>query len=260
MTGQREPVARALEVLNWLADHPKTPWSIRRVARDLETSPTTVHRIFGTFEASGLLRKDGDGGYLPSLGLYRMCRAIIGEDLPVELARPHLTALMEEVDETVMFGAYDPKRQQMMYLAVCLSRHPVQHIVVANEWRTIHAGAAGLGILAFLPEPERRSVYARGLERFTDKTIVNEDELEAMLATIRRAGYVRSRGQRRVGAGGIAAPVFDCLGNVFGDVCITIPDQRFDERLTKSRGTAAVAAADAITEQFRRAGFRRGFA
>ena len=77
MTAQREPVGRAIDVLGWMADHPKAPWSIRQVARDLETSPTTIHRIFGVFEAQGLLQKDANGGYSASLELHRLCRLII---------------------------------------------------------------------------------------------------------------------------------------------------------------------------------------
>src|SRR5262245_15510562 len=156
-----------------MADHPKSPWSIRQVARDLETSPTTIHRIFGVFEAQGLLQKDLNGGYSASLELHRLCRLIIvGQDLPVTIARPYLEGLRDKWDETVMLGVYDPGQQLMMYLDVLQSRQPVQHIVVPNVWRSIHAGAAGMAILAYLPEAERRRLYEGGLEAFTDRTLV----------------------------------------------------------------------------------------
>lgn len=259
MTGQREPVSRAIDVLNWMADHPKPPWSVRQVARDTNTSPTTIHRIFATFEERGLLQRDVNGGYLPSLGLYRLCRSIVGQDLPVALAREALDALAEECNETVMLGAYDAKRQQMMYIDVRQAHHPVQHIVVPNEWRPIHAGATGLAILAFLPEPERRALYERGLPALTENTVVDVDEIEKSLVEIRRTGYVRTRGRHTVGAVAVAAPVFDSAGNVFGDVCITVPDQRFQDDLTDVLGKAAMRTAAAISELLRSAGYRRGF-
>lgn len=260
MTVQREPVGRAIDVLVWMSEHAKTPWSVRQVARDLKTSPTTVHRIFTIFEGRGLLQKDGNGGYLPSLGLYKLCRLIVGQDLPVAVARPHLDALLEETGETVMLGAYEGKLGMMMYIDVRHTRHPIQHMVVANEWRPIYAGATGLAILAFLSEAERREIYDRGMAPLTDRTVIDIDELENNLAKIRRAGYARTLGQHRVGAVGIAAPVFDCDGDVFGDVCLTIPEQRFQERLTKPLGTAVMATANAITAGLRSAGHRRGFA
>jgi DNA-binding IclR family transcriptional regulator len=242
----------------WMGDHPTTPWSLRQVARDLRTSPTTVHRIFRVFEEHGLLHKDTNGGYFPSLGLYKLASSIgVGQDLPVMIARPHLEALRDKIDETVMIGAYDPHRQEMMYLDVIESSHPVQHIVVPNRWRSIYPGAAGMGILAFLSEPERRSVYKRGLEAFTERTVVDVDELEKLLAKIRRDGYVISRGQRRVGAVGIAAPIFDSAGQVFGDVVITIPEQRFNEGLGATVASAGAATAKVISAELKAAGYVR---
>jgi IclR family acetate operon transcriptional repressor len=246
VTGRREPVARAIEVLSWMADHPTAPWSIRRVARDLEN-------------AQGLLQKDGSGGYLPSIGLFKLCRSIVGHDMPVILAREHLDALADTCGETVMLGAYDPKRGEMMYVDVRQAHHPVQHVVIPNVWRPIYAGATGLAILAFLPAEERQAIYARGLEPLTERTVADANELEDMLATIREVGYVRTKGHHMVGAVGIAAPVFDSSGAVFGDVCITVPEQRFQEKQTKPLGTAAMQTAAAITDQLRSAGYRRGF-
>jgi IclR family acetate operon transcriptional repressor len=183
----------------------------------------------------------------------------VGQDLPSALAREALDTLADECGETVMLGAYDPKRQQMMYIDVRQAHHPVQHIVVPNEWRPIYAGATGLAILAFLPEKERRELYDSGLSALTDRTIIDVEEIEKTLAEIRRVGYVRTRGRHTVGAVGIAAPVFDSVGNVFGDVCITLPDQRFQDELTEVLGKAAMRTAATISDHLRSAGYRRGF-
>src|ERR1700728_3745235 len=104
--GEREPVGRSLDVLIWIATHPDPPWSVRSVARELGTSPTTVHRIFGTFESRGLLERDGDGGYVPGLELFRIGHSVAGQLSPAHLVRPHLEALSSQFSETVMVGAY----------------------------------------------------------------------------------------------------------------------------------------------------------
>jgi DNA-binding IclR family transcriptional regulator len=252
-------VARAVAVLDWMAKHPETPWSIRQVARDMDTSPTTVHRIFTVFEAQGLLDKDGLGGYLPSLGLYKLCRSIAGQDVTVVLARPYLEALAKDRDETVMLGAFDARRGEMMYVDVLQAHHAVQHMVTAHEWRPVYAGATGLAILAFLPDSERQAIYERGLKQLTDRTVVDADALEGVLADVRRAGFAFTKGHHRVGTVGFAAPVFDCSGVVFGDVCVTIPAQRFQDDLTESIGQAVITTAAAVSEQFRSVGYRRGF-
>ncbi len=257
MSGHREPVGRTLEALAWMADHPKTPWGIRQVARDMNTSPTTVHRIFGVFEGRGLLQKDGNGGYIPSIDLYRMCRSIGGQDLPVRVARPLLNNLARESSETVMLGAYDARRHEMMYVDVRRTPHALPHIGRLNRWRPIHAGAPGLAILAFLRRAERDEVYQHGLDAMTDRTVVDIDELEQLLAQVRELGFAHTRGHHTVGTVGFGAPVFDAAGNVYGDVCIGMSEQRFSDQLVQPLGEMAKATASAISHRLKAAGYRR---
>ncbi|GAB2965604.1 IclR family transcriptional regulator [Amycolatopsis acidiphila] len=260
VAGEREPVARAIDVLSWLAANPKPPWSVRHVARGLRMSPTTVHRIFGIFETRGLLEKDGEGGYVAGLELYRISHSVAAQMSPVHLVRRHLEALCAECGETVLLGGYDAKRAQMMFVDVVQAPHPVQYLSKLNEWLPLHSGATGLAILAFLPELERKSIYAAGLASLTDRTLVTEDDIEAALTQVRQQGYACSHGQRTLGAVGIAAPVFDAADHVFGDVCVTIPEQRFTEPMAATVGAAVLATSKIVTEELRRAGYRRGIA
>jgi IclR family acetate operon transcriptional repressor len=259
-TGEREPVGRGLDVLIWICTHPNPPWSVRSIARELDTSPTTVHRIFGTFESRGLLERDGDGGYVPGLELFRISHTVAAELSPARLARPHLEALSNQFSETAMLGTYNSQRGEMIYLDVVQSAHPVRYIIEKGMWMKIHAGATGLAILSFLPEQERRAIYKRGLAPLTDQTVTTEEDLELAAAQIRQVGWVSTHGQRTVGAVGTAAPVFDAAAEVFGDVCITIPEQRFDDRLTETIGAAVAATAKNVTAELCRAGYRRGTA
>jgi IclR family acetate operon transcriptional repressor len=257
-TGEREPVGRAIDVLVWLATHPTPPWSVRVVARGMNTSPTTVHRIFGIFEGRGLLEKDGDGGYVPGLELYRVCHSVAGRMSPVPVVRHHLEALEQECQESVLLGAYDPKRGEMMYLDMVQSPHPIRYIIGLNEWLPVHAGASGLAIFASLPPEERRKLLACGLTQVTDRTRVTEDQLEDAVGRIRRSGYLWTRGERTVGAVGFAAPVFDAAGEVFGSLCLTIPEQRFDESSAETFGAAVLATSERVSAELRQFGYRRG--
>jgi IclR family transcriptional regulator, acetate operon repressor len=257
---EREPVGRAIDVLCWLASNPVPPWSVRQVARELETSPTTVHRIFSIFEHRRLLEKDGEGGYVAGLELYRICHSVAAQLSPVHLARRHLEALCSECGETVLFGAYDPKRARMMFIDVVRAPHPVQYLSTLHQWRPMHSGATSLAILAFLPEVERKSIYAAGLDALTDQSLVSEEQIDQACADVRQRGFACTHGQRTVGAVGFAAPVFDVAGQVFGDVCVTIPEQRFEESMMQAVGAAVRGSAEKVTEELRRAGYRRGVA
>jgi IclR family transcriptional regulator, acetate operon repressor len=257
MPGEREPAARAIDVLIWLADHTADTWGVRQVAREMNTSPSTIYRIFQVFESRDLVTKNEDGRYTPGLELFRICQVFSQRLSPVKIAKPHLDRLAHACGETVLFAAYGVRRGQMIVIDIIDAPHPLRWVVSTNQWRTLHSGATGLAILAFLPDEERRAIYTRGLERFTDQTLVNPENLELEVAKIRARGYAYSRGQRAKGAVGLGAPVFDAADDVFGDVCVTIPEGRFDPSQEPKLGSLLVAAAADISADLRGAGFLR---
>jgi DNA-binding IclR family transcriptional regulator len=113
------------------------------------------------------------------------------------------------------------------------------------------------GETVLLAADERLALYRKDLERFTERTMVNAADLEAEAARIRARGYAYSQGQRSRGAVGFGAPLFDAAGDVFGDVCITIPEGRFDPAQEPKLGGLRVAAAADITADLQGAGFLR---
>ena len=257
MPGEREPAARAIDVLIWLADHASDTWGVRQVAREMNTSPSTIYRIFQVFESRDLVTKNEDGRYTPGLELFRICQVFAQRLSPVKIAKPHLEKLALACGETVLLAAYGARRGQMIVIDIIDAPYPLRWVVSTNQWRVVHSGATGLAILAFLPEQERQAIYAKGLERFTEQTLVAADDLEAEAAQVRARGYAYSRGQRSKGAVGFGAPLFDAAGDVFGDVCITIPEGRFDPGQEPKLGALLVAAAADISADLHGAGFLR---
>jgi DNA-binding IclR family transcriptional regulator len=257
MPGEREPAARAIDMLIWLADHTADTWGVRQVAREMNTSPSTIYRIFQIFESRDLVTKNEDGKYTPGLELFRVCQVFSQRLSPVKIAKPHLERLAAACGETVLLAAYGARRGQMIVIDIIDAPHPLRWVVHRDQWNAIHSGATGLAILAFLPEEERRALYQKDLERFTERTIVTAADLEAEVARIRARGYAYSRGQRSKGAVGFGAPLFDAAGDVFGDVCITIPEGRFDPAQEPKLGRLLVAAAADISADLHAAGFLR---
>lgn len=258
-TAQREPVGRALDVLTWIANHPSAHLGVRQIARDIGTTPSTVHRILATFEDRRMIGRSDDGQYVIGLELYRICESIAGDLSPTRIAKPYLEALARVSCETALFGVYDAHRRRMMFTAVVESAHQVRHVLEINRWLPIHSGATGLAILAYLPVNERNAIYAEGLEAFTPATLIVPDEIEAELAQIRESGYANSVGQRTAGAVGFAAPVFDCDDRVCGDVCVTLPEQRFEAgEFEQSLVAHLKAASENVTRAIHTAGYRSG--
>ena len=177
--------------------------------------------------------------------------------MPVALARPHIQALAQDSGEAVLLGAYEPARQEMMFLDVVQAVHPLHYDVGLHRFIPVHSGATGLAILAHLPEAERRAVYAAGLPRLTDATLVAVDELERDLRPDPRAGLralgrpaARGRGRRH-------GTALRRRGQVLGDVSMTVPSSASSPS-GRSRWRRGLATATAVTDELRRAGHRRG--
>jgi DNA-binding IclR family transcriptional regulator len=257
VTTSREPVGRALDVLAWMADHQSEPLGVRQIARDLETSPSTIHRILTTFQDRRLVARGENGEYVAGLELYRICAVIAGELSLGRIAHSRLQQLTNECSETTLFGTYDSSRGQMMFIDRVEALHPLRYVVDLHQWVPLHSGATGLAILAFLPGEERQRIYARGLEALTSATIVSVPDLESELKQVRRRGYALSMSQRVQGAVGFAAPVFDSTDVVCADMCITLPEQRFEAgAFADSLARMLMTAAAQVTADLKAVSYR----
>lgn len=225
----RDPLARAMHVLGVLIDSGNPHVGVRELAALAGIPPSSAHRTLVHMEQLSLVQKNGDGQY--SLGLEPMrWGQLLSEIFPVRrLALPYLRELVERSGETALLGLYNPQLGQMMYAASVESAQLLKYTIQLQEWRPIYAGASGQAILAFLPEEEqRRLLEDEPLRPLTDRTVLSVPDVYAALRVIRRDGVAITRGQSIPGAVGIAAPIFDHRVDVVGDVCVTVPAQRFE--------------------------------
>jgi IclR family transcriptional regulator, acetate operon repressor len=253
----RDPVGRALDLLTWLAEHGTDgPLGVREIARAMGSSPTTVHRLLQAFEERSLVRRDSAGGYYGGLELVRLGR--LAARFSVQTAvRPILEKLAAELDETSMLGLLDPQRGELMVVDSVQTSQPLRYVVEVDTWRPLWAGAAGLGVLAFLDPQERAEVLREHPPyAITASTPATPEAVEEFCAGVRAKGYAVSRGQRTDGAVALAAPVRDADERVVATMCLTVPDNRFqvaDEGRLASVLTTAAADASGL---LRAAGYR----
>lgn len=225
---ERNPIARAINVLSWLIEEPTGSAGVREIAAALGMSPSGVHRVLSTLVERGMLRQDPTTSrYSIGVELYRLAN-IAAAKAPIRLvAMKHLRRLVDTCNETAVLGIYDRSRQEMMYAAKVDSSHPLRYAIELNQWLPIHVGAAGLAILAFLSPDEIASVIERTrLSPVTSSSIAEPYRLELALERIRERGCASTKGQLIPGAAGLAAPIFGTRGEVVGAVGLTIPEQR----------------------------------
>jgi DNA-binding IclR family transcriptional regulator len=250
---KRDAVAKTFDVL-WflvedLGDRGGRAWGVRELAQKLGFSPATVHRSLAGLMRHGFIQQSGTAGkYSIGMELYRLALKVQPHVALRNAAMPVLQELVAKCNEAAFLGFYDASRLQMMFVAVINSSHPLRYVVPLNEWIPVHAGASGLAVMAFLPEPERRAIVERrGLPRITEATITDPQVLEDELAKVRRRGYALSRGQRTKGAVAIAAPIWGPNGYIVGELNLSVPEPRFDESMTAAYAKLVITHAQRIT-------------
>jgi DNA-binding IclR family transcriptional regulator len=249
--GERNPIAKALQVLRYVIEEPAKSLGVRSMASALKLSPSSAHRLLNALVREGFLdQNESDGTYDLSLETARLANLIL-ERVPIQrVAVPLLRALVEQCNETVLLGIYERNRKEMMFVATVESKHKLRYVSELRQWMPVYAGASGLGIMAFLDASERDTIIARtGLAPITDRTITEPFRLEHELANIRQRGYACTTGQRTPGATAIAAPIFGADGAVMGDVVATLPELRFDRSSEGYFANLVMDCARSITEQ-----------
>lgn len=246
---QRDPLAKALQVLDVLVDHPEGALGVRELAGILGTAPSTTHRVLTMLAETGYVSRDDDGRYAVGFELQRLAWRVAARFPAPAVAEPVLRALTDETGETSALGLFDPIRRQITFVAQVETQHRLRYMAELFHSIPIHAGASGLSILAFLEPALRERILrpAGGLEAITPETLTTPADLEAAMAGIRAQGYAITHGQRATGAVGIAAPVWNAEGTVLGNIMVTIPEQRYDPALEPRLAAAVLAAAQAMT-------------
>jgi DNA-binding IclR family transcriptional regulator len=257
---RRNPVAKALAVIEWLGKHPSDARGVREMAAVFGWTPSTLHRILVLLENERWVSSE-NGRY--RLGLRFLNAAVTAtRDFPLlQIAMSHLEELVRETSETALLGLYDPTRLEMIFVGAVESPQALRY---AHDFRgtfaPLNAGAAGLAILAFLSEAEQARVLRRPLEAVTEFTVVDPAKLQELLAEVRARGYSCTTGQRTLGASGIAAPIVAPGGRVLGDIVLNMPESRFDPAREPELAAAVMRCARAINDELRGTGDATGVA
>ncbi len=240
-------VDRALEVLlHFDEEHPE--WSSSDLADAIGQHRSVVYRSLVTLERRGFVtRVNGGSRFRLGPKLVELGNTVLsGIDLR-QIAHPVMAQLVKEIDESVFLTVVHGDE------SVCIDRiESSQHVRVTLDVGgryPLHAGASNKLLLAYLPAEARQELIACGLRSYTADTIIDPDELEEDLATIRERGWAYSVGELTPNVAALAVPVRNSVGEVVASLSIAglasrFTDERFDFLLDATR-----RAADTISEQ-----------
>ena len=122
----------------------------------------------------------------------------------------------------------------MTFAAKVDTDKPLRYRIDLDKPMTLAQGASGWAILAYLPPEEIDAIIAEHVRSETPAQQRRRvQELRMQLQRVHNDGFAQSYGSRIPGAVGLAAPIFSAGKKIFGSLCITIPEQRYDRRGSK---------------------------
>jgi DNA-binding IclR family transcriptional regulator len=215
-------VDRALAILACLGQGNRRSIDL---ARALKLHKATVGRLLISLQRAGMVRRNDDGFYTVGPAVVALAsRAIETHRTLLDVLRDPLRRVWQLTGETI--GVHVRAGRNRVGVEELESPQPIKYRAGLGQ-RSLHAGAAGRILLAFLPPDERRQVLnGMRLVRFTDATITNLSDLEKQLERDRRRGYATSFGEAIPGVASLSVPVFDSTGKVVASVSVLGPQAR----------------------------------
>ncbi|WP_371664831.1 IclR family transcriptional regulator [Streptomyces sp. NBC_00280] len=239
-------VTRSLRILEAVAQH--QPVTVGELTKIFGLPKSTVQRTLVTLAEAGWLRanrKDTTRWEVGARVLAVRPAALQGSSL-FAAAREPMVQLRDKVNETIHLSVPDAL-QCMVVVDRVDCDHAVRTFHAIGDTSPMHATATGRAVLAHLPKQDVEEFITRGLERYSETTPADPEDLRAELRRIRTDGYAVNRNQYRPDVCAIAAPILDEDGTPLATVAISMPDSRYDAHELPEWGRLVADTAAEIT-------------
>ncbi|MEU7814862.1 IclR family transcriptional regulator [Pseudonocardia sp. NPDC049154] len=249
-TGPTGPVlTRGLALLG--AFGPSRPaMTLSQLARHAGMPLSTAHRLLGELVEWGALERDDSGSYRIGLRLWELgALAPRGQGLR-ERALPFLEDLSQITRENVQLAVREGT--EVVFVERIGGSGAVPVLTRVGGRFALTATGVGLVLLAHAPTDVQEDVLGGRIERFTERTVTDADQLRRMLADVRVNGFSISDRQVTMDALSVGAPIQDERGQVVAAVSLVVRHGTASPHfLTPLVRTSARAISRALAEGYR---------
>jgi len=243
-----QALQRGMQVLDTLLEA-RAPLNLEQICECAGLSKSTAFRIVVNL-LEGQYLTQVEQGYWLGLKLLRL-GALVEDKLDLKsVAQPFLARLRDQVNETVHLAVLDDE-WRVVYLDKLSSRQSIG-IMMSRVGITTPMYCTGLGkaMVAFHSDDKvGQWLSNHSLERYTDATITDAEQLARELGQVRDRGYSTDNGEHEEHVRCIAAPIRNRRGQVVAALSVAGPDTRMPMPLIGSPLAAQVVkTAQAISD------------
>lgn len=195
---------RIVRVLDTFTDE-RTAQTSADIARRGELPSSTTHRIVGELVDQGLLERDEDGRLRLGMRLWELALRGSNALRLRQAALPHMERVQAQIREHTQLAVLE--HEEALFLERLSHPDAGANITRIAGRLPLHASSSGLVLLAHAAPVVRSRVLAGPLRAVSPETVTDAATLIALLASIRRRGYVIAPGSIEAVSTGVAVPV-----------------------------------------------------
>ena len=188
-----QSVERIFQLIEHLAAHP-TGVSLQRLAEETGLAKSTVHRLLASLVGLGYVVQDEENGhYRLTLKMFELSSGIVDSMDIMGVAKAHLERLSQRTGEAVHLVIRDGRDIVYIY---------------KTESSPLYCTGVGKAILATLPGDELEDIWTHSnVQKLTDKTITDLEELRSQLVEVRANGYAIDDEENELGVRCVAVAI-----------------------------------------------------
>lgn len=227
--GGSSSLSKAIHILKDLAAHSVEGVRLIDLARRLNLSQPSAHRLLKTLIAEGMVEQMSDSkSYRLSLEFFSIASQASRREGILEIARPSLLRLSATFNDTVFLLV------RSNFDAICLDRvegpFPIRSFTGDIGGKVpLGIGQGSIAILSYLPEEEREAIIKFNMPRIMDRAAIDEVDLRIKIEEVRRIGAAQMNFEMIEGMAGLGVPVLDRNGIAVASLSIGTLASRLTE-------------------------------
>lgn len=245
-TGLIQSVDRAMQIMQLLSDYGTQ--TVTEISQKLDVHKSTASRLLATLEQHGVVEQNQNrGAYQLGLALVGYTNSVLKDYNILDYTRPICERLGRELDETVNVAIIVGKN--VINIDQITGSGAIASVNWIGKHTPIHATSSGKSIIAFMTLEKREQIIEAGLKPYTKVTLVDAQAFRNALAVVRSQGFAITIDEFEIGLTGIAAPIFDSLGNVEASISVSAPSFRAQGDVVYEIAAKVKQAADEVSQK-----------